>query len=93
MKWLNVKNEGTVTAINFAPIFFKLDIYKPWLNTRFKFKFQHSSLKLTFLNGRLNYDFFSKMAAKTGIAKNENKTSRRIDFDPLITNMCMFCAF
>jgi len=43
---------------NFYGIFLKLDIYKLWLKTRFKFEFQHSSLKTTIQNGRLKFAFF-----------------------------------
>ena len=30
---------------------------------------------------------------KLELTKNENKVSRHIDFDPLITNMCILSAF
>ena len=43
---------------NFYWIFLKLDIYKPWLKTRFKFEFQHSRLKNIIQNGRLKIAFF-----------------------------------
>ena len=72
----------------------KLDMYKPWLISRFKFEFQHSSIKTTIQNGRLKFAFFfPKWPTKPEVVKNENKMSKHIDFDPLITNMCIFCVF
>ena len=40
-----------------------------------------------------NLRFLYKMAAKPEVAKNENKMSRQINCDPLITNIYIFSAF
>merc|ERR1712240_758083 len=52
------KKRGHCHGHNFYSIFMKLDIYKPWLISRFKFEFQHSSIKTTIQNGRLKFAFF-----------------------------------
>ena len=41
----------------------------------------------------INLRFYTKWPPKPEVAKNENKISRQIDFDPLITNICIFGAF
>ena len=37
--------------------------------------------------------FFTKLPPTPEVAKNENKMSRQIHFDPLITDICISSAF